>query len=258
MTILDLLILGFIFIFSLKFSASAIIYAPLLLGLPHIAADFIYFFFNRQFPKRMATILILSAISLVLMSFLLDTKTFLVAGLLAPILSVSLVKTENSKNKYAIILGLLLILFIFLLYPHNFQKSLILGHNLFALVAWFVIRENDLNKIKITAFITTIGSLLILSYSDERWLTLNCFLQLIHYLIWIKFIPRSKVFLFYTAIYLVLVGIFLFFSISSISHANWKDYYLNIFQFHVFLEITILTHVILEKERHPKISHALV
>jgi hypothetical protein len=258
MTILDLLILGFIFIFSLKFSASAIIYAPLLLGLPHIAADFIYFFFNKKFPKRLATILLLSAVSLIFMSFLLNTKAFLVVGLMTPILSLVLIKTENSKNKYAVILGLILIFLIFLLYPHSFQKSLILGHNLVALIAWFVIRENDLNKIRITAFITTIGSLLILFYSDESWLTLNCFLQLIHYLIWIKFIPRSKVFLFYTATYLVLVGIFLFFSTSSISHANWKDYYLNIFQFHVFLEITVLAHVILEKERHPKISYALV
>jgi hypothetical protein len=235
---------------SLLFADPLTVIAPLILGVPHIVSDIHYLFLSESVSKPMQKRLITFGVFLLCSSLFLDSSTFMMVGISGSMLSLNLTIYSGiiSIRNLQIIACVLILLVLITIFPNEMQRIFVLGHNCVAIVIWFKFISGKESRKK-TFLLTLLLSLItIWSVTSRYFLSFAIFLQLMHYYIWLYLIPLSnrsekKVKRSWHLLAGVILSIFIILSLTThIPAVEYKDMYLRLFQFHVFLEIMVLTY----------------
>jgi hypothetical protein len=220
-------------------STELLIFAPLLLGIPHIAYGLGTLFGVDALGRGRKTLGTI-AVLLFMGGFFFPAEVILRSGFLLPFIGFFFGPSLVSLLICAGSLGLLSISFF---YPADVSVLVLYGHNLVALLVWFFLRnpEKDLFSDFLSVLLISVGFVLLFSRHPET--SALVFLQLTHYLFWIFLLPVNKIpgqsMSWIAGVCLLIYGLF-FYSEAQ----NLKDSYLRIAQFHVYLELGSLTFLV--------------
>jgi hypothetical protein len=225
---------------------------PLIFGIPHVVSDFLNFYNQRSFSFLSKLFFYIFLCSILVLSFLVPTQYLFLFAMTGPLFTIGLIAFETQLTIRLV--QLFCGYFAFYLWVWRYDAfsmdSFILVHNFIAFAAWIIIKPQDKKLIRQLLLMVLVVCLTITTFSHEPFQLLTSFLQLIHYLIWLKYIPagesKSKIWLKLSwiapAILLPLIYIF------KLDIITLNQLYFRTFQFHGYMELVIVAHFICSRK----------
>lgn len=217
------------------------IYAPLVLGIPHVVSGIQNFYFRDDLPEALRYLLIFFIGTFIILTIFGFTSMLSYVGLLGIIIVMMLM--QDQKRRTAIVsLIVAALLIVNVSWPKELNLALVVGHNVVALIIWGLYFADSKEDVLRVFTLCGIGLATILLLEDA-WIRAFIFLQLIHYLVWLKWVPEinktARKWNYFSIMGGIVFGVIGYFSSDPL---NLKNSYLALFQFHVYLELMILTH----------------
>jgi hypothetical protein len=224
--------------------------APLLFGVPHVVNDFIFLFQRPKIEPRSRLVIYAFLLSIIGLPLFTNLQITFLFGMMGPLLALVLISFEKGHSPRLWLAITIYTLFFNLIWLNVAwsMNSFVLIHNFTAFIAWYWIKPHDRKIISIALSATFFFCFLIFYTLPDCLATLTIFLQMVHYLIWLKFIPAgsnrsARNSLFLKISWMVSAGLITYVLFNFSSGPGLSSLYLQIFQFHGFMEFLILTYV---------------
>lgn len=235
------------FVLAVTIPIELTIFGPLLFGLAHVVSDFQFLLLRSELSTEIKKIILGTALVMVLLLGLGHASFVPFCGV-AGLLATTLVST-NFSRAMLVVLGAGLYLVSTFYWPIQSNQTLIIGHNFVALMIWALYFSNDNKNVLWVFFLTVLGAALI-STQANMFSKVFVFLQLVHYLVWLKWIPDFEMATKKWLIGGAVVGAgFTLFAYQTSDPIFWKEQYLLFFQFHVYLELMVLAYLYVKNEK---------
>ncbi len=240
---------------SLSMPLQVSIFGTMLFGIPHIVGDFKYLFLKPELAWSAKSLVIVYSLLLLILCFNLERAWIPFVGF-SSIFAMTIFPIQRPYfiwQRLTVWILVVPLCTLAILNPMPFSFSLIFIHNvitIFIMAAMFPHHKKILATV-ITA--TVIGSF-ITSFSPDST-KLLVFLQLVHYLVWIFWIPamvRIDTGQKASALWIIIpfsIGLCMACGLQIAGdHVLWRNRYLWFAQFHIFLELAVLSYLFVQQK----------